>query len=124
MSQSYGRQDETYMANADLTPYQFRFAVMTAEYTVGLAGANVRAIGVIQDIPVQGKAGAPSAIRRTGTSKIVAGAAFAAGVPLTSDATGRAVQATAGQYINGYALEAATAAGDVVETTVELAGTV
>jgi hypothetical protein len=100
MSQSYGRQDETYMANADFS------------------------LGVIQDLPVQGKAGAPSAIRRTGTSKVVAGAPFAAGVPLTSDGVGRAVQATAGQFINGYALEAATAIGDIVESTVELAGTV
>jgi hypothetical protein len=124
MSQSYGRQDETYMANADFSLFQFRYAVMVAEYTVGLAGANVRALGVIQDLPVQGKAGAPSAIRRTGTSKVVAGAPFAAGVPLTSDGVGRAVQATAGQFINGYALEAATAIGDIVESTVELAGTV
>lgn len=124
MSQSYGRQDETYIANADLSGNQFRAVVVTAEYTVGVAGANVRWLGVQQDLPIKGQAGMPCAVRRSGTTKVIAGAAFAAGVPLTSDAAGRAVQATAGQYINGYALEPASALGDVIEMTLELAGTV
>ena len=117
MSQSYGRADETYMANADLSTHQYKFAVVVAEYTVGLAGANVRTVGIIQDIPVKGQAGAPCVIRRNGTSKLVAGAAIAAGAQLTSDASGRGVTATAGQIINAQALEAAAAAGEIIEVT-------
>src|SRR5881394_2374155 len=102
MSQSYGRQDETYLAAADLSANQFRFVVVSAEYTVNVAGANVRALGVQQDIPIKGQAGMPCVVRRSGTTKIIAGAAFGAGVPITSDAQARGVQAVGGQYINGY----------------------
>lgn len=53
---------------------------------------------------------------------IVAGAAVALGSPIASDAQGRAVVATAGDFILGYATEAAAAAGEVFQITASKAG--
>ena len=53
-----------------------------------------------------------------------AGAAYAAGVKLTSDATGRAVLATAGQPVLAFAIEAATAAGQLRTVRLVSPGTV
>jgi hypothetical protein len=57
-----------------------------------------------------------------GLTKMEAGAAVSVNVAITSDSTGRAVAATAAAatstYIHGIALEAATAAGDLI--TVQL----
>lgn len=53
-----------------------------------------------------------------GPAVVTAGAAFAAGVALTSDATGRAIAAAPAAGANvrvvGYAIEQAAAAGDLV----------
>lgn len=51
-----------------------------------------------------------------------AGAAFAAGALLTSDANGCAVEATAGKFALAVALEAATAANQVVNVQIVKAG--
>ena len=52
-----------------------------------------------------------------------AGASFACGAALTSDANGCAVTATAGKFILAYALEEATAAGQIVRVQIVKAGT-
>ena len=51
-----------------------------------------------------------------------AGAAFACGTALTSDNNGCAVAATAGKFILAYALNEATAAGQVVRVQIVKAG--
>lgn len=48
----------------------------------------------------------------SGKVEVEAGAAFAAGAIIASDATGRAVTATTGDEVGGVALQAATAAGE------------
>jgi Uncharacterized conserved protein (DUF2190) len=50
-----------------------------------------------------------------GAQEIESGAAFAVGAALMTDATGRVITQTASNYIVGYALEAATAAGQAIE---------
>lgn len=50
------------------------------------------------------------AITSFGLEEVQAGAAFALGAPLASDADGKGRTATAGQEVNAIALEAATAA--------------
>jgi len=47
-------------------------------------------------------------------TEVTAGAAIVAGVPVASDATGRAVTAVTGDRILGYAQTATAAAGEVV----------
>ena len=49
-----------------------------------------------------------------GLSKVVAGASISLGARITSNASARAVAATSGDVILGYAREAATADGDVI----------
>jgi len=61
---------------------------------------------------------APADIITSGMSDIEAGAAVALGDPITADAVGRAVKSAPGAGVNsniaGFALEAATAAGDII----------
>jgi len=63
--------------------------------------------------------GMPADVRlrsAAGTLQIRSGAAIAVDAPITSDANGAGITATvAGQQIIGYALEASTAAGQVIE---------
>lgn len=49
-----------------------------------------------------------------GQPEVEAGAAFAAGAPITADANGKAVAAGAGEIAIGFAVEAALADGDIV----------
>ncbi len=63
-------------------------------------------------------------IRSGAIARVIAGAAVSIGAPLKSDASGRAVAATSAAYILGIALTAATAADQVIEVDLTLAGTV
>jgi hypothetical protein len=120
MAQSTPVLDKTYLANADLSTNQFRAVKFTADDTVGVTAAGQDATGIQQDMPAA--AGRGCRVRMLGTSKAVAGAAFAAGALLASDATGRLIVAVAGNYVVGRANQAALAAGDIVEVTVLCAG--
>lgn len=85
----------------------------------GAAGAD-KVFGVTTD--VDAVLGEPADVIHLGEAKVVAGAAFAAGDLLMSDASGRAIVAAAGLGLNvrtvGLAREAATALGDIVELVV------
>ncbi len=104
----------------DLSGQQFRFAKLSAARTLAVcAAATDKPLGVIQNKPV-GTAGSPQPVDLmvTGVTKLVAGAAVAAGDDLTADATGRAITAVAAGGANrsyGVALEAAAGAGVVFE---------
>lgn len=54
--------------------------------------------------------------------KWTAGEAIAVGDELATDAAGKAVKATAGDFIVGYALSAATAAGTLVQVQITKSG--
>jgi hypothetical protein len=131
MSQEHGRNDITYDADASLVDataagtFLHRFVKTTANQTVGLCGNAQRATGVVKGIAE--RTGMGVTVRTPGggvTSKIVAGAVFAAGVALTSDAAGKARAAIAGEEINAYSDEAAAAINDVVECRLIASGKV
>lgn len=88
-----------------------------AAYTVlqSSAAADFH-MGVINELAAA--TGITTDVVRDGPAVVEAGAAFAAGVPLTADALGRAVLAAPAAGANvrlvGFADEAASAAGDVV----------
>lgn len=103
-------------ASADLTADQFRFVVIDGEKTVDVAGDGVAADGVLQNKPDTGQA-ATIAIAGD-TTKVIAGAAVAAGANVASDANGAGVPATSGEYINGKCLTAAANADELI--TVQL----
>lgn len=63
-----------------------------------------------------------ASFRFVGVARCIAGAAVAEFANVTSDASGRAITAASGHFINGVALEAAGAAGDVISVLVATGG--
>ena len=115
MSQMKADRPATYLANAAIAS-RFRFVIITADYTVGLAGAAARAFGVNLDTATAAGQGILIATRGSGpTVKIEAGAAIAAGALLMPDAVGRAVTVGAAGHYSARAIQAATALGDIIE---------
>jgi hypothetical protein len=104
----------TFVAAADLSAQQFRFMRQTAAFAVNVCAASTDVpVGVLQNKPLAGEAVDLGLI---GTTKVVAGAAIAAGAEVMSDAQGRAITATgAGNSVFGRAVSAATAAGQIIE---------
>ncbi len=122
---SYGvntGNDFSFPTDIDLSAAQYCFVVLGADGNLDLAGANARAIGVLQNDPTAGQSGT---VRLMGVSKVTAGAAITQGALVASNASGEAVAYTAatantttgvisGSQVLGIALEAAGAAGDFV----------
>lgn len=76
------------------------------------AGADANTLGVCRQ---SGVSGDKATIDVLGTAQVEAGAAISAGATVKSDASGRAITwATSGAKV-GIALEAATAAGQIIE---------
>lgn len=85
------------------------------------AGAHVIGITLIEtDETVENGADVDIQIKDIG--KWVAGAAITAGAELTTDANGKAVTATAGDYIVGIALSSASNAGTWIKVQIINAG--
>lgn len=104
----------TLKASADLSANQYRFVEITAAQTVGACNAITDlAIGVLQNDP--DAAGKPAAVAIFGTTKVVAGAAIAAGAKVAPTAAGKAQTAASTQVPRAIALDAAAADGDVIE---------
>ena len=97
----------------DLAP--FRIVAHDADGACKQATAATDAlIGTSDELGKQPNGGADVAMNYQ--PEVEAGAAFAVGDPLTSDAEGRAIKATtAGSRIIGFALKAATEAGEIVD---------
>lgn len=104
----------TLEAAADLSAKQHHLLAVDSSSQVDSAGvgASVVAIGVLQNKP--NAQGIAASIHQTGISKVVAGAAVAAGALVTTNAAGRAITATTGDFVSGTALEAAANDGEVI----------
>jgi hypothetical protein len=116
MAQSTPVLDKTYLAAGDLSTKQFTAVKFSADYTVNTCGAAQPSIGIQQDIPAA--AGRGCRVRHLGTSKAVAGAAFAANAKLGTDANGKLVTAATGTDCIAIACQAALALNDIVEVLV------
>ena len=101
-------------ANADLSSSQFRFVKLTSGKVAQCSVAGEGAIGVLQDKPSAANQAA-NVCALVGVSKVVAGAAVAQGAKVTTDNQGRAATWATGNHLMGYALNAASAAGEVIE---------
>lgn len=99
-------------ASGDLSAAQYKF-IVTSSGKAAVAGAGASAVGVLQNDPDAVDRAATVAIE--GIVKVVAGAAFSLDAEIMSDASGRAITATSTNMILGTALEAATAAGQIVK---------
>ena len=71
--------------------------------------------GILQNTPASGQA---ADVGIMGISKVVAGAAITAGANLMCDTAGRAVAQTSTNIIAAVALEAATAAGQIITVAI------
>lgn len=108
--------DGSQLANADLSTKQYCYVKNAGAGLVDVVAASTDTpIGVLQNKPT---AGNPADIMITGRTKVLAGAAVAAGADLMPDATGRAITLAAAAGANrgmGKALTAAAAAGVMIE---------
>jgi hypothetical protein len=93
------------------TPFTGAQATAGSKLIVGVTDGSVKRF----DSTVNAAAGDPINLQPSMTVQVEAGAAFAAGVLLKSDGSGRAIaSATAGDPSPFIALEAAAAAGEIV----------
>lgn len=91
------------VAGADLSAKQYTFVKTNTSGKVVSSGDGERGVGVVQDKPTADKA---TMIATSGISKVLCGGNITNGAAVTSDANGRAVAATTGKQIMGFALEA------------------
>lgn len=98
---------------------QFRFVKATAAAKAQQTVLGEAAVGVRQNTPNTNE---PMTIVHNGVSMVEAGDAVTAGLPVSSDATGRAKNAAAGENILGTALETASGAGIVIAVLLTPAG--
>jgi hypothetical protein len=100
------------LAAADLSTPQYKFVKVSAANAVNLVTASTDVVlGVLQNKPVLGQA---AEVECFGVTKVLSGAAVAAGVGVMADATARAVTATATNKPQGISLEAAAGAGELI----------
>lgn len=87
-------------------------------YIAAHTGAGLYASGVAEVDAIADKTdwrGGTNIARRGSVARVVAGAAVAVGVAVKADATGRAIAQAGAGVIVGYAVQAAAAAGDVID---------
>ncbi len=127
MGFEYPVLDITLLAAADLSASQYLLVKADANGKAALAAAGEAPIGVLQNKPTAGQA---AQVRLYGVSKVVAGAAIAKGAFVASDANGKAKAAQAaytntvdagvaqdpliGSHVIGIALDAASAANEII----------
>ena len=99
-------------------------AAMGSTGTVSVVGtAGAEAVGlIIPETDAAVAAGDDVTVQVKDIGLWIAGAAVNAGAMLMSDAAGKAVTATAGKFILAQALEAASAAGQVIHVQIIKAG--
>lgn len=110
-------------AGADIEDVRFKALKFDANGNVVLASTAGEAfLGIA--IPTTGdaegkvKTGADVNVQIKDIGMAMAGAEVAAGAALATNAEGKLVTATAGQFVIGYALAPATAAGDIIEVQI------
>lgn len=113
----------TLPAGADLSTKQYYFVKVNSSGNAVLCAAATDApIGVLQNNPISG---AEASIVVVGGTKIVAGAAIAAGIKIGTDSAGKADAKVAGtdttEYTVGQVLLASAADADVLTAVINCA---
>jgi hypothetical protein len=108
-----------YEAGADLSAAQYTFMTLSSGQVVQQSSAGGSCVGVLRGTAsAQGRAvtvdGDPGSV-----VKVVAGAAVAQDAKVSSDASGRAITAIATHHVQGKALTAAGAAGELIEVLLQ-----
>ena len=113
----------TLVAGADLSAAQYKFVKMSADNTCVLCSAATDApIGVLQNDPASGE---EASVLVIGGTKLVAGAAIAAGVKIGTSSTGKADAKVAGtdttEYTVGAVLQPSGADADILTAVINCA---
>jgi hypothetical protein len=100
-------------ADADLSAKAYHILRVTGAYTTNQASfrQDTSLWGVLETKP---RTGENAALVVFGFTKVVAGAATTAGATLTTDSSGRAINAQSGDHVLGWGKEAAGATGDII----------
>jgi len=109
----------TLEAGADLSAKQFFFVSVSADGQVDPTGDGAQADGVLQNDP--SAAGRAAEVAYAGVTKVSCGGAVTRGGPVSSDASGEAVNSATGDVILGTALETGTD-GDIISIIFEPRG--
>lgn len=112
-TQTPGFRVGTVDAGADLTAKQFHCVKLngSGKFVSGSASGE-KIVGILQNKPDSGEV---ADVMINGVSKAVAGAAIAAGAQIMANASGRVITAaTTGSTIIGWALDAASADGEII----------
>ena len=118
MSTEIQALDLSYQAAADYYTSSKQFYIMklnSSGYAELSGAADAAMIGPLQNKPKQYEA---ASVRHLGISKVICGASFSAGTKLTSDSSGKATTATAGQKYFGTAQEAGVS-GRIISVLME-----
>lgn len=98
---------------------QFRGVKFSSTGVVLCGAADAGFVGVLQNNPALGES---ATFKHSDGSEAIAGAAIAKGAKVTTDANGRFVTATTGQFVCGVARSAAAASGDRFSLLVRAGG--
>lgn len=105
MAVMQSRDTRSFVAGESLTAAQFKFVTLESDGQVDLAdSAGENCIGVLLNNPAAGEA---ATVAISGKVMVTSGGTIAAGAAIQSDANGDALTAASGDYVMGYALEAA-----------------
>lgn len=99
-------------ASADLSARQYCFMVVNSDGRLETPDAGAAVDGILQDKP--DAAGRVGKLSISGQSKLVVGAAVAAGANLTPGTNGKGVTAGTGDVVACKALEAGTGDGSII----------
>jgi hypothetical protein len=100
---------DAFPANADLTGKERLFVKLNSSGKLALCGAGDGGFSLVNG----GVAGENLTVDLIGESKITLGGTVASGALITSDANGKGVTATTGNFINGYVVQGGVS-GDIV----------
>ena len=116
MSQAVGALDITFICGASsLATHQYKFVTLYTDGTLILGGTGGVLIGILQNTPAIGEA---ARVRVLGTSKLVMSAACDELAQLKSVTGAGVTVTTAKDWVGAIALEAATAANDIIEVLI------
>lgn len=106
-------------AGADLSDKLYHLAKMNSSEEFVLSGAGEDVFGAITEGAVAGK---PVSVQYGGIAKVKVGAAVVAGADVMSDASGRAITATVGNYVIGKCVLGAANANEIASVALVHAG--
>ena len=120
MAATQNTESTQYLAGEDMTDWQYKQVRISgaADKTVLKADAAGDAKQLTFTLLNKPRQGEGAVVAFGGRTLAEAGAAFARELQLETDATGRLIQRSGNGFVNAVAIEAAAAAGEVVEVYV------